>query len=318
MPGHALPLETFVSTSEQAEAIIDSFNRELFGGQLRIQIDVLPPEEGSFLTRLRIVMLGGFGLVWLFSESDIGKAFIRGLTDHEPAYWAEIVGRTAKANLDDALLPEAQGHSLETECESLILGTMTRSFLEKDAQALERVGVSIPRFREAYEARNSFYEACQATEGLRAIGFREEPLFPIDRAAFSRLQVVLPPPTEEPEPPWQVDTFVFRVTSPNWDREDRSRQWKARDGQRRERYFRIEDEEFWERVRNGTIETHILDQMKVQMAFQGAADQPRNCRVLRVLEFNGTELAAPLDDNSLVAQLGRLERVSSEQGSLFE
>jgi len=295
-------------------------NSELFAGKLRFQVLVLPPEEGSFLTRLRIVLFAGAGVVWFFAESDIGKAFIKGLTDHEPAYWAEIAGKAInagiaeKAEANDLDVPHA---SSGVECETLIIGQMAQSFLQKELSELEGVGMSTVRFRAAYEAKNIFYDACKATEGLKAIGFSEEPVFPIQRESFSRLQTILPPRTEDPEHPWFVDTVALQVTSPNWDRDDRLRYWKGYDTQKRDRLFRIEDEDFWGRVRDGTIKAHIIDQMRVQWAFQGRSEQPKNCRVLRVLEFNGVELAEPLGSEALRAQLGQVGRIVTEQGWLF-
>lgn len=112
--------------------------------------------------------------------------------------------------------------------------------------------------------------------------------------------------------------MILKVTSPNWDREDRQRQWKGKDGHGRERYFRIDDEHFWSLVKADQLSTHIIDTIKVQWTFQGKAESPKNCRVLKVLEFNGAILSHPLDDNALRAIVGLYERVSVDQGDLFE
>lgn len=113
-------------------------------------------------------------------------------------------------------------------------------------------------------------------------------------------------------------TLLQTVTSPNWDRDDRARQWKGRDPQGRDRYFRIEDEDFWRQVAGGGISTHIIDTMKVQWAYQGKPEQPRNCRILRVLEFNGVRLSNPVSDTELRAALGRLADLDEDnQPDLF-
>ena len=52
IPRNYLPLATFVETANQTRAVIDAFNRELFAGELQFEFFVLPPEEGSFKTKL--------------------------------------------------------------------------------------------------------------------------------------------------------------------------------------------------------------------------------------------------------------------------
>lgn len=318
VPGHELPLSTFVSTSEQTRAIIRALNEELFEGQLQFQILVLPPAEGSFLTRLGLVLLGGWGIIWTFTESDIGQAFIKGLTGHEPAYWAENAGTSARNLL--AQHTEA-GDGPEESPEQKVVGTIVceavKSFLSRPNRELVHQGLDKARFRAAYEAKNAFYESCAVTPQIRGLGFDERPIFPINRDQFPEHHSTLPPP-EEADDLWFVTTAVLRVTSPNWDRDDRARQWKGRDHQGRDRYFRIEDEDFWGLVGREAISTHIIDTMKVQWAYQGRPEQPRNCRVLRVLEFNEVALAPPLADDTLAVRLGELRQAVRDQGDLFD
>ncbi|TJW09336.1 MAG: hypothetical protein E5W82_21595 [Mesorhizobium sp.] len=88
-------------------------------------------------------------------------------------------------------------------------------------------------------------------------------------------------------------------------RGDRQRQWKGKDGSGRERLFKIEDEQFWQLVANDSLRPHIFDTMKVQWAFRTEGGKPKDTRIMRVLEYNETVLAAPLDDNALGALLGQ-------------
>lgn len=327
---HHLPLEIFVRTAQETEGVIRSFNHALFEGKLKYELLVLPPEEGTFLSRIGLALLAGWGVVWTFTESDIGKAFITGLTTHEPAYWAEIAGKTVRqtfvADAEGAAVVSGnesaeEGELIEeaTRCKykSSILAETAKSFLQADASALESVGVTPQMFRNAFLARNGFYEACTATPQLRAVGFEETPHFPIDRSDFAHLQVALPPEAEEPEVPWVTGIVVLKVTSPNWDRDDRHRAWKVKDGHGRERYFRIEDEHFWTLVKAERLSIHIIDTIKVQWAFRGTTDNPRDARVLKVLEFNGEHLSDPLDENALGAILGIYNLVDNQQGELF-
>lgn len=307
-----MPLSAFVDTSTQTEAVIRALSQELFDGQLQFQIVVLPPSEGSFLTRLGVILLAGWGIVWTFTESDVGQAFIKGLTGAEPAHWAEKVGAAARS-----ALTENDDQNAEREAANVIVCEAAKAFLATPNSDLKQVGISEFRFRSAYEAKNAFYESCDLVPQLSGVGFDERPFFPINKTDFPKYQSLLPPKNEEFEQPWFTSITQLRVTSPNWNREDGARQWKARDRHGRDRYFRVEDEDFWHRIADDSIDTHVIDTMTVQWAFQGRPDQPKNCRDLKVLEFNGTVLAHPLPDEAIASMLGDSTQMMSEHPDLF-
>jgi hypothetical protein len=212
--------------------------------------------------------------------------------------------------------PTVQEVDVKRKFETIIITESTKSFLQTEERDLHRVGITTERFREAYNARNKFYRTCAADARIRALGFEEAEEFPIRRRDFARLQVAIPPKEEKTIPqPWIVEVITLKVTSPNWDREDRQRQWKARDPKGRERYFRIDDQHFWEVVKAKNLDLHIIDHMKVQWAYIGT--QRRNARVLRVLEFNEQALGEPLDENALRAILGLFDETCPDQDDLF-
>lgn len=310
VPRHYLPLPTFIETAVRTRAVIDAFNRELYDGQLKYDLLVFPPEEGTFLSRLGVALLAGWGVIWTFTESEIGKRFIKGLTSHEPGYWAEIVGAYAKDKLLDSVKATGAASSkapasprVRCQYETTIITESTKSFLQGDREDLAQIGITTRKYRDAYDARNGFYQACTSDQQVKGIGFDEADDFPIKRKDFLRLQVSLPPPEEPKEDvAWQVEILTLKVTSPNWDKRDRKRQWKARDENNRECLFRMEDEQFWNLVQSHKIDPRFIDKMRVQMAFVGR--QRRHARVLRVLEYNGQVLGEPLDHNALFAILG--------------
>lgn len=320
VPGHQIPLATFIETARQTENIFRSFNQHYFGGKVQFQVVVLPTEEGSFLSRLGIVLLAGWTVIWGFTESDIGKAFIKGLTTEAPAHWAEIAGATLREALSHPEAVDTEAAEKEGQCRygAVIMAEVARGFLQKETSELEQIGLSPSTMRDAFAAKNEFYDVCAATPGLRAIGFDESPVFPVPKVEFGRLQVSLPPETEGDDDPWLTATVVLKVTSPNWDRHDKQRQWKGRDARNHERYFKIEDEHFWGLVKADRLNTHIIDTIKVQWAYRGTSESPRACRVLKVLEYNQKVLSKPLDENALSSILGLFEAVIDDQGDLFD
>ena len=247
VPGHHLPLKTFTETANQTDAVIAAFNEKLFDGQLKYQLLIFPPELGSFKSKLGILVIA-WGVIWTFTESDIGKAFIKGVTGHEPAHWAEIAGEEIKRQLiDKAKASELSRTEMERRkrchAEAVILAEATKSFLQRETSELVQVGVNPKNFRSAYEARNLFYKSCTEDREIRSLGFEEADIFPIERKDFAKLQVALPPKEEEAQKElWKVEVTTLQVTSPNWDKEDKNRLWKGKDQYGRDRLFRIEDE----------------------------------------------------------------------------
>ncbi|MCG7392530.1 hypothetical protein MHY87_06390 [Microvirga sp. ACRRW] len=262
------------------------------------------------MTKLALIVSGSAAALWGGLESDIGKGFVKGLTGYEPAHWAELAGERLSQSIKSASAPELPGPQKISydQLQAIILLESTKSFLQKDESELRRIGVSKSEFRGAYEARNNFYYSCYNYSEIKSIGFEEEPIFPITRSDFSRLQVALPPKEEEaPAYPWQVEIVTLKVTSPNWDRSDQQRLWKAKDQFGKEKLFKIEDEHFWALARREQLDLHVIDTIKVQMAFQIHNGRQKNIRALVVIEYNDKYLAEPLDENALNAILGDLE-----------
>lgn len=289
----------------------------MFDGALEYEVLVLPPEPGTFLTRLGVRVVAGAALLGAALETGMGAGFVKGLTGHEPAYWTEVAGEQIAGWIEDAVEAPASAVQKHLECQTgaLVLSEVTKSFLQKDVLELNKMSIRPRQFREEFEARNKFYWTCAADQDVRGVGFTESDDFPVKRKDFSRLQVALPPKETEPEEvPWQVDTV--RVTSPNWERGDKQRHWKGRDSSGHERLFRVEDEDFWYRVAHQSLTPHIFDTMRVQWAFHSEGGRVKDTRVLRVLQYNDTVLAEPLNHDALDAILGRHSDLGDRSGGL--
>lgn len=322
LPGHAIPLSTFIHTANQTANIFKAFNREIFENGLKYEILVLPPELGSFKNRLGVAVVAVGVVAWGFVESDIGKAYVQGLTGQEPSHWAELAGAKSKEILQGETDhkekdPNTEIARIKCQAASLILSKSAQTFLQTDHITLETMGVSTRKFRDAYESRNGFYQACKEVEEIQAVGFDERPIFPIKRNDFSRLQVNIPQ-SEEDNETWWVDILELVVTSPNWERNDNQRTWKGRDSKGHERYFRIEDDEFWRLAHQNLLDIQIEDRIKVQWAFLGKVEAPREARVIRVIEFNGQALSPTLSADELSSILDNYQIVLKFKGDFFK
>lgn len=334
---HALGLDTFIETADSTRRIVEALNESLFSGNLAFEIIVIPPQKGTFLTKLVLRIIKGAGFVFIAANTPIGSNFIEGLTGKSPEVWsnefgegiAELVAKVSP--LDDEeegltyplVLDEAEIFDNEELCisASSLVSSMAIGVLEKESYELKKLFKENDLLLDALDARADFYIACIENRNVKAVGFSSSGDFPIPRNIFpDRAQKPVRPQKSEDEPEWFVVIDAVYVTSPNWDKDDRFRQWKGRDQVGRDCFFTIEDEEFWRLVKRRELNPQVLDQLKIQWAFVLVAGRPKSRRVLRVLEFNQRKLADPLDDNAIAAILGRFTKMelSSEQNSLFD
>lgn len=318
VPKHNLPLREFIATASNTQGIIDAFNNEIFNGKLRYELLVVPPESGTFKSFLKVVITAAGGVLAV-CETDIGKAFVSGLTGQEPAYWAKVAGEKIREAVKEYEVDDEEKTEVEArQNASLIVSEITKGFLQKDYDELRKMGISKENFREAYSARNEFYQACYQNDAIRSIGFDKTDDFPIHRRDFPRFIIDLPTKEdEEPDRDWVVEITHIKVTSPNWDRADETRQWKAKAEGGRPAFFAIDDEKFWYQVKVEELHTQVVDNLKVQWAFVEENGRRKHIHVLRVLEFNGDHISDPLDDDELKLALHRYERRDADQPRLF-
>ncbi|MBY3320390.1 hypothetical protein [Rhizobium laguerreae] len=91
---HHLKLETFIQTTDSARKVVASLNDNLFNKSLQYELIVLPPEEGSFLTKLAIWVSAGTAGILGFLNSDIGAAYVDGLTGKPPVRMGKGIWRS--------------------------------------------------------------------------------------------------------------------------------------------------------------------------------------------------------------------------------
>ncbi len=338
---HFLTLDTFVRTAESARKVLIALDATFFDSSLDYELIVLPPSEGTFLSKLG-VLLAGPAAVFAFINTEVGGAYVEGLTGRSPSEWTKSLGERHRGliagALEDAEQPDEKNtgfESIEVPPESLpvssdeacqgaaqIVVAMARGILEKQPSELEKVGMELGSRPDAVDARADFYAACLDDSDVKRVGFTPDDNFPIPRSSFPERAQKPPRKPKEQEPPeWFVSIESIYVTSPNWDKEDqKTRQWKGKDQLRRDCYFVIEDAEFWHKVKYKALRVEVLDNLKLQWAFQSTDGRPKNRRVLRVLEFNGEKLADPLPPEALRAILGQYfeEGARVSQPTLFD
>jgi hypothetical protein len=331
---HSITLKQFIDTARASEAIIDDFNNQFFGKELKYELRVRPPEQGGFVEVIQFVLGGGAAAgigVLGFLATDIGKAVFKGLTDEEPAVFAErqtrklkqrMRGKTKALSRDDDdrtigfLIAESK--LSENEIAVRVITEMLQHFLSLDANSLEKIGLSPAQLRKAFAARNTIFKACLDNPEIKALGFDRTHEFPLQRADFARQITHIPDEVEtetEAAEVWSVETVDIVVNSPNWKRE--GRKWQAATNKIQDIAFDIEDEAFWKLVETKEIQPDIKDNMRVQWAYPAGHSKPTSVRALRVLSYNGKPISTALTKEQWQAELGESYEVENDIADLF-
>lgn len=326
---HSIPLKQFIETARSTQLIIDDFNEQLFDKKLRYDLHVRSPEIGGLMEVLGLI-LGGGGVMWAFLATDIGKAFIKGLTGEDPAYWAEHFGKKIREEIEkrknkkeelskEVAMPEAKEIvSDNNEIDARLLVEIIISFLAANVDKLEQVGITPAKFQKAFSGRNAIYKACIDNPEVKGLSFDRTHDFPIKRADFPR-QIAHIPDIIEPETAqqiaWSVESVDIVVNSPNWKRD--GRKWQAATNKFQDIAFSIEDETFWHHVDIKDIKPDIRDNMRVQWAYPAGLSKPANVRVLKVLTYNGKQISQPLSESDLKGILEEPYIIEPDAPDLF-
>lgn len=311
---HAVALDTFISVSQQYENLVNEFNKEYLDGELIYRLYVLPPEPGSLKHTIGVAIIAGaIGSILGGGVS----GFVEGVTGHTPVEIAQRNGeRLAKefSQLFGSDDDEKYSDNLRA-CSVLIQST--RDFLERPTLELVDVGIAPHDFAGGFEAKNQLFEACEANPNIRGILFDEwMEVPPIRREDFQR-RIAAIPRTDETE--WEYTLENYKVSSPNWDREDRKRGWKGRSSSGSTVYFSIYDPFFWIAYDQGEISSNTIDDMIVQVATKVEDGRRKGRIVLNVITFNERKIANELLEDELKDRLAKaIGYVSSDgQSELF-
>jgi len=312
VPQHAIALDTFLRSAEEFSNLVESFNQDLFEGQVQYRIYVLPPEAGSFAQRLGMVVIAGATIVGAAISGstigDVGKGFVEGVVGRPLQEWGQELGRNARSAVEDWFggMPENATTTVEAsevEAQLIACGALTSlggDFLSLPTVELRERGVQVDDFPDAFEAKNQFYENIERNPQVAGVGFQDEPDFPIRRDDFQRR---VTPVRREEEEKWKFEAVKLSVTSPNWDRSDRQRGWKGRDSRGLTTYFQIFDPLFWRRFDDGMINSQNIDEIIGQAAYRLENGRRKSCVMLNVISYNEEKFSSELSEIELKTRL---------------
>ncbi|NCC51126.1 MAG: hypothetical protein EOM20_07920 [Spartobacteria bacterium] len=156
---HFIPMSDFLTASNAAQKIVDDLNKKILGGQLRYQLVVIPPEEGTFLKTVGIwtVKIAVAGVV-LPIAGGLSLGAFKALSGNTPEYYGE---RYTEALRD-----------------------MTVNFFSKEVEELEKCIPHELNLDRAFKAKTDFYISCQSNGDINGLGFDNTKRFPIRHDQF--------------------------------------------------------------------------------------------------------------------------------------
>ncbi len=321
---HRLPLSDFTDLSLAIEDLVDKTSRKLFGDKVKVEVFILPAESGGFIGRVAIsaILIGTIPVAFALVESNVGVAFIRGLTGNEPAFYFAKLGEGIRHSIINDDPDTEDGKQVQKEKSAQPISEMIRdssvSFLTANAEKTKAAKTDPINSPEIFQARNNFYTVVYRNSAINGVGFDSSNQFPIDRKTMPELIVFIPPPEEREDAGNLVfEIRIIQVTSPNWDRSDTRRTWKAKIDDKRSVTFSISDENFWKMVNEKAFPTMIRDTLKVQWAFRMVSGRRRDANVIRVLEVNGKNISKVLSDEELAKIFGDTEIEKENETDLF-
>jgi hypothetical protein len=264
---HFIPMNDFTTASNAAHKIIDNLNKEIFGGFLKYQLVVLPPETGTLLKTIGFLTLVANVVIVPITEDYVEGAF-KALTGHEPSYYASQ--------------------------HIAALRDLTVGFFSKEVDELE---CAIPRkinLDRAYKAKSDFYRSCQDNKDINGIGFDRSNNFAIKRANFKNHI------SKDRVRELDSDFVVYDAVLISPVTEDKKLQWDFEDtvtGQKISAY--MHDESFKNGVLNGQYPIRQSDKSDILQILVEYKKQERNGEVEKkettvetVFKFNSHEISS--------------------------
>lgn len=318
---NSISLAEFIRISKDTRIIAANLNVAIFQNAGSFELIIYPPEVGSFKIHIGFKWtVAAIGITFAFINSDIGKSYIKGLTGKEPSYWSEMAGEKTRKVIENApkYTKEKYEELEKTILKSTLLTECVKGFYSQTDQKLSKVGISKIAFKDAYKAKNDFYELCLANEAINGLGFGGSD-FPIKRNDFkSRIAEIPDGMSGDDSEKWLVEIKDIVVTSPNWEKQGRKWQVKFTDkNKEKAEAISIEDDLFWKYVEVRRLKPKILDNMKVQWAFTVENGRHKEIKVLKVLNYNGATISKKLSKKELKNLFNRFEQIEPDQYDMF-
>ncbi len=278
---HYLPVDDFISFSNDMKNIVCDFNKIIFDNSLNIKVIILPPEDGTFLNKMGIIIVGGTIFVAQtasFTDTDYGKGLVMGLTGNNPVYYGEKHGE---------LIKDVSIGFLEKTTEEL------KNIIKKDDEK---------KLSKSYFQKSNFYQKCIDNVDIKGVEFADVfSDFKITRDGFlSRIK------TEDDDTWSEYKLHELIVVAPV-NIKNKTQQWKMKDKENGEPInFFMEDRKFLLDYLTGDYplkETEKDDVMVVMVKYdkkmENGLEKVIKKEAIKVYKINNEELSPVPKDTTI-------------------
>lgn len=175
LPRHVIPLQTFIVTAENAGRIAEVINQELFGGNFTLEVVIVPPEAGSFLSQLGIVVtaVGIFiaGAIVSGPLGDFGSGIFEEIVSNDASDVGKELVQSVRAAFEE-LTSSSEDREAKCVAASVVTVAAVKWILQEDNEELEALPMA-SALKDALVAKRRFYDACKDVPDLKAIGFSD-------------------------------------------------------------------------------------------------------------------------------------------------
>lgn len=261
----------------------------------------MPSEEGGLKIKIAAYLLLPFITVAI---DDIRLGIIKSLIGYSPSeYIISLLADRNKSDLKELMLDE--------NSKNIILMKCAVSILQNNSAKLMEAGITESSYRDALAGKNKFFNSCIKNEAVRAVGFDDSYNFAVPRKNFSE-HVIKLSDSEILEDVKTIDSQDFFSDTLNIEvfaassRKHPPSKWRAvLPGIPDPISFDIQDDNFWNAVvaSKFCFSPNLQDKAKVQCVYRKSGRKMTDIKVIKVLEYNGVKISAPLTDEQINLEL---------------
>lgn len=253
---------------KSTKIIFENITQDIMNIGSDAELMVYAPQKGCIITIFGI-SISAYG-IFKFLESDMGKAFIKELTGHEPAYWTGQFGKLIRTII-------------------VKIYFMTQEELEIFIEKYRQYDEMICKLDKSRKAVSNVFQMCKNNQSIEAIGFEKEDIYAIrrddfeehitgditkdldSRIVFKRLKIIRPVTANNLRDKWTLSE-IGTSDGQSYIMEDARFQAKTLNGN-----F----------VKQGTNDDEIEAEVEYKIVMKNGEEKPKDRKILKVYTMNG-------------------------------
>lgn len=142
------------------KTIFENITQDIMSIGSDVELMVYAPQKGCVITIFGI-SITTYG-IFKFLESDMGKAFVKELTGHEPAYWSGQLAKLIKTMI-------------------VKIYSMSQKELEEFVEKFREYDECANKLDKSRKAVSNVFQMCKNNPNIEAVGFSEEDVYAITK-----------------------------------------------------------------------------------------------------------------------------------------